>query len=30
MVSNELGIKGARQRAKALLTLFLEGFGEAR
>lgn len=30
MVSNELGIKGARQRAEALLTLFLEGFGEAK
>lgn len=30
MVSNELGIKGARQRAEALLTLFLEGFGESR
>jgi predicted nucleotidyltransferase len=28
MVSNELGSKGARQRAEALLTLFLEGFGE--
>ena len=29
MVSHELGIKGARQRAEALLTLFLEGFWES-
>lgn len=30
MVSNELGIKGARQRAEKLLELFLEGFRESR
>lgn len=29
MVSNELGIKGSRQRAEELLELFLEGFGES-
>lgn len=29
MVSNELGIKAARQRAEGLLTLFLEGFSES-
>lgn len=29
MVSSEMGIKGARQRAETLLTLFLEGFGES-
>ena len=29
MASNELGIKGARQRAEELLELFLEGFREA-
>ena len=29
MASNELGIKGARQRAEKLLELFLEGFGES-
>ena len=30
MASNELGIKGARQRAEKLLELFLEGFRESR
>lgn len=29
MVSNEMGSKGARQRAEGLLTLFLEGFWES-